>query len=124
VPIVREADGLALSSRNVHLDRETRAEALALPRALDAAERAVTAGVRDGAVLLALVRSELQKAAHARVDYAELCDPATLAPAPSPLAGPTLLALAVRFPVGGAADPAACVRLIDNRVLHPEEEAP
>jgi len=126
VPIVREADGLALSSRNVHLDRAMRAEALALSRSLDAAEAALAGGVRDAAALLALVGRELAKAPHARVDYAELRDPESLAPAPARLAGPTLLALAVRFPVRGADDPSACVRLIDNRVLQPEslEECP
>jgi pantoate--beta-alanine ligase len=122
VPIVREPDGLALSSRNVHLDRETRAEALVLSRALAAAERAVAAGEREAAALLALVRRELAKASHARVDYAELREPATLAPAPPRLAGPTLLALAVRFPVRGGDDPSATVRLIDNRVLEPAPE--
>jgi pantoate--beta-alanine ligase len=120
VPIVREADGLALSSRNVHLDRATRAEALVLSRSLAAAESALAGGLRDGASLLALVARELAKAPHARVDYAELRDPATLAPSPARLAGPALLALAVRFPVRGADDPSAEVRLIDNRVLHPE----
>jgi pantoate--beta-alanine ligase len=123
VPIVREADGLALSSRNVHLDRAMRAEALALSRSLDAAEAALAGGVRDAAAILALVGRELAKAPHARVDYAELRDPGSLAPAPARLAGPTLLALAVRFPVRAADDPSACVRLIDNRVLQPGKDA-
>ena len=119
VPIVREADGLALSSRNLHLDREMRAEALVLSRGLDAAEAALTGGVLEAAALLALVGRELAKAPHARVDYAELRDPVSLAPAPARIEAPTLLALAVRFPVRGADDPSACVRLIDNRVLQP-----
>ncbi len=115
-PIVREPDGLALSSRNVHLDAEARAQATALPRALDAAERAVAAGERDGATILGVVRAELAKASRGEVDYAELCDPGTLAPAPARLSGPTLLALAVRFaPAAGAGGPG--VRLIDNRLL-------
>jgi len=118
-PIVREPDGLALSSRNVHLDPEARAQALALPRALDAAERAVAGGERESATLLGVVRAELAKASRAEIDYAELCDPETLEPAPARLAGPTLLALAVRF--GPAAEATAAsrpgVRLIDNRLL-------
>jgi len=114
-PIVREADGLALSSRNARLDPRSRREALCLSRALDAAERAVAAGERSTARLLALARSELAGARGAELDYAELRDPETLAPAGEALVGPALLALAVRFRT-----PDAAVRLIDNRVLVPE----
>jgi pantoate--beta-alanine ligase len=120
VPTVREPDGLALSSRNVHLTAETRPQARALVRALDAAESAVAAGERAGEALLAGVRRELAKAPLARIDYAELRDPETLAPAPAELAGPVLLALAVRLPCAGGDD----VRLIDNRVLVPAANDP
>jgi pantoate--beta-alanine ligase len=120
VPTVREADGLALSSRNVHLDARTRPQALCLVRALDAAERAVAAGEQGADALLGAVRREIAKAPDAELDYAELRDPETLAPAPARLAGPTLLALAVRLPRGGAG---GRVRLIDNRVLRPQEPA-
>jgi pantoate--beta-alanine ligase len=115
-PIAREADGLALSSRNRNLDPEARREAPCLARALDAAERAVAAGETDRARLLELVVGEIGKAARAEIDYAELRDPETLEPAPERLAGPALLALAVRF---RAAEGGAGVRLIDNRVLCP-----
>ncbi len=115
---VREADGLALSSRNLNLGPEARRQATALVRALDAAERAVAAGERDVATLLHAVRAELDQAPAARIDYAELRDPESLAPAPSSLRGPTLLALAVFMdPPEGSDDMA--VRLIDNRVLDP-----
>jgi pantoate--beta-alanine ligase len=117
VPIVREPDGLALSSRNLLLAPEHRNEALALVRALGAAQAAVAAGEQSTVRLLGLVELELQKAPHACVDYAELRDPETLEPAPATLAAATLLALAVRFPARG--DAAGSVRLIDNRVLHP-----
>lgn len=118
-PIVRDADGLALSSRNLNLDPEARAQAVVLSRALDAAEAAVSAGETGAEALLGRVRSELGQAARAEIDYAELCDPETLAPAPERLAGPALLALAVRFaPLPGGAAPV--VRLIDNRVLVPK----
>jgi pantoate--beta-alanine ligase len=116
VPTVREGDGLALSSRNAFLDAETRPQAGALHRALRAAERSVAAGERAAGSILAAVRRELAAAPLGAVDYAELRDPESLEPAPERLAGPTLLALAVRFPVAGAA---AGVRLIDNVVLRP-----
>lgn len=118
VPTVREADGLALSSRNVFLSREMRHEALALSRALDAAQALVAAGERQHDAVLACVREVLAHARHGRLDYAELRDPDSLEPAPSQLDRPTLLALAVRFPSTGS-EPDATVRLIDNRVLVP-----
>ena len=117
VPIVREPDGLALSSRNLLLAPEHRSESLALVRALDAAQAAVAAGERSSRRVLALVALELEKAPHGCVDYAELRDPETIEPAPATLTQPALLALAVRFPARGEA--AGSVRLIDNRVLHP-----
>jgi pantoate--beta-alanine ligase len=112
VPIVRESDGLALSSRNANLVPELRAEARVLSRALDAAERLVQAGEDQASRILGLVQVELAKAPSASVEYAELRDPESLEPAPSRLEAKALLALAVNFPG---------VRLIDNRVLHPSE---
>jgi pantoate--beta-alanine ligase len=119
-PIAREADGLARSSRNVHLDAGTRRQALVLSRALDAVEAAAAAGERDPGALRELAVKEIGRAPDAELDYAELCDPETLAPLER-VAGPALLALAVRFPVP-ARGPAARVRLIDNRVLRPSAE--
>lgn len=123
-PIVREADGLAMSSRNVYLDPGMRGEALALVRALDGAASAVANGERGAAALLEGVRKEIERAPHASLDYAELRDPATLAEIAA-IDGPALLALAVRFPAPRAAS--GEVRLIDNRVLlaqPPSEDAP
>jgi pantoate--beta-alanine ligase len=114
--IVREPDGVALSSRNVRLGPEARRQAVVLVRGLDAAEAAVAAGERDHRTLLGIVRAEIAKAPQAQLDYADLRDPQSLDNAPETLAGPTLLALAVHFTPdrdGRGAD----VRLIDNRVL-------
>jgi pantoate--beta-alanine ligase len=121
LPTVRESDGLALSSRNVNLSAEARREALCLVRALDAADSATLAGERRRDAVLAAAREAIAKAPLARLDYAELRDPATLAPAPERLAAPVLLALAAFLP---RRDGQGEVRLIDNRVLHlkPEED--
>lgn len=106
-PIVREEDGLALSSRNVYLNDGERGSALALSRALGAAGRAI-----DPESALAAARSEITGAetAHPWVerDYVELVEPSTFLPLPADHRGPALLALAVR--VGRT-------RLIDNQLL-------
>lgn len=116
VATAREPDGLARSSRNVYLDPVMRAEALALVRALDAAEAAVAGGERAAAAVVEAARKALRSAPHADVDYAELRDPETLAEVDR-VAAPVLLALAVRLPAPRAAS--GTVRLIDNRILRP-----
>jgi pantoate--beta-alanine ligase len=119
-PIVREADGLALSSRNALLDPEARRQAAVLARALDAAEAAVAAGEREAVLLARLLRTEIAKAPRAEIDYAELRDPQTLRSAPARLEGPVLAALAVFMRPTSGAGPG--VRLLDNRVLRPPPE--
>lgn len=105
-PIIREADGLALSSRNVYLNDAERRQALGLSRALDRAEALARSGGATVAVLRSAAVAELQ-AAGVAIDYVEVLDPDTLGPAPN-ADGRVLLALAAG--VGPA-------RLIDNRVL-------
>lgn len=106
MPIVREADGLALSSRNAYLAPDERGRALALSRALFEARDAVAGGARAAAPLLLRARARLE-AAGARVDYVELVDPLTLAPVAEAAPGTVLLLAAFL----------GRTRLIDNLVL-------
>jgi pantoate--beta-alanine ligase len=106
LPTVRDADGLALSSRNSRLDPVERERALALSKALEAAEHAVAAGQRDRAAVLAAARAQLDSAA-VTPEYLELRSAHDLSPAER-VNGATLLAVAAR--VGPA-------RLIDNTIL-------
>lgn len=106
-PIVREKDGLAMSSRNTYLKPEERPAALRLNRSLKEAQELVTSGERNAAVILKAVNTCLTTGGGATVDYARLCNPDTIEDV-EVLSGPTLLALAVW--VGKT-------RLIDNRVL-------
>lgn len=106
-PIVREPDGLAMSSRNARLKPDEREQAVCLCRALDAVEKAFADGERDADVLRKLARSVIEQASLARVDYVELVDDETLEPLIL-IERPALCALAVYFP---------SARLIDNAVL-------
>jgi pantoate--beta-alanine ligase len=108
VPTQRDADGLALSSRNLYLGEEERRAARALPRALGEAAAAIRAG-RDVAETLAAARETLGKAGFGPIDYVELRDAETLAPVTS-LERPSRLLAAAR--IGGT-------RLIDNLPLAP-----
>ena len=106
-PIVREADGLALSSRNVYLSPAERAQALTLSRALRAAEAVVAAGERRAAALISAARQVFDAEPAVRVDYIEPVNWATLEPVG--LAAPGSL-FAVAAWVGNT-------RLIDNTIL-------
>ncbi len=105
---VREADGLAMSSRNKNLSAEARAQAVALSRALAGAREAWGAGEREVEGLRAVVLRRLAEAPLGELDYLEIVDDADLRPLSGRISGPVLVALAVKFP--GA-------RLIDNTTL-------
>ena len=106
-PLVREPDGLALSSRNAYLSAEERRAALVLSAALGRAERAVAAGERDTARLVAGIRAAIAAEPLVRIDYVEAVDPETLEPVAA-VEGEVLVALAAF--VGRT-------RLIDNTRL-------
>lgn len=106
-PTIREADGLALSSRNVHLSPPERAAAPVLRRALLAARDAWTTGERSGDALRRAMRDVLATEPLAEPDYVSVADGATLAEL-DVIDGPALLSLAVRF---------GSTRLIDNEPL-------
>ncbi|HLO04070.1 MAG TPA: pantoate--beta-alanine ligase [Symbiobacteriaceae bacterium] len=109
VPTVREADGLALSSRNTYLSPAEREAALVLSRTLFWAEAQVKAGERDMGALQAAMIARIEAAPLARIDYVEIVDPLTLQPV-TRLDESALAALAVRF---------GSTRLIDNLRLVP-----
>jgi len=79
-PIVREADGLALSSRNAYLNSEERRAATVLYRSLSEAQTEVDAGIRDALQLQTAIRRILSSESLARVDYAEIVDAGTFEP--------------------------------------------
>ncbi len=106
MPIVREADGLARSSRNAYLRPDQRQAALSLSRSLFEARQAVEAGRREAAALTAAARARLASAG-VRIDYVELVHPDTLQP--TAVAAPGSVLLVAAF-VG-------TTRLIDNLVL-------
>mgnify|MGYP001765709107 CR=1 FL=1 len=108
-PIVREVDGLAMSSRNVYLSPEERAQARVLKASLDEAGRLFAAGERDAGALAAAARAHIAAAALARPDYVEIVD-ADSFEAVTRIERPALLALAVFF---------GATRLIDNATLVP-----
>lgn len=106
-PIVREADGVAMSSRNAYLSGDERRAARCLSRALAVGRATFAAGTRRAPAILAPVRAVLDAEPLARIDYAELVDAEDIEPVES-VQRPALLALAVF--VGRT-------RLIDNTVL-------
>ena len=106
-PIVREADGLALSSRNAYLSQQERQAALVLSRSLQEAKRLVREGLRDTKTIEQAVAAFIKQEPLAEIDYVELVHPADLSHRET-LTETALLALAVRI---------GKTRLIDNTFL-------
>ena len=106
-PTVRDRDGLALSSRNIYLDRAERSAALSLFRSLKKAQALMRGGERNSERIVRAVEEEIEKEALVRMEYVRLCDPSSLEEM-TVVEGEAVLALAVW--VGKA-------RLIDNVLL-------
>ena len=105
-PIVREPDGLAMSSRNVFLSPDERRRALAISQSLQLARRLVGQGTTDAGTIIARMR-ELLAESKLDVDYVTLADPNTLAPVEK-VVGETVAAVAARV---------GTTRLIDNELI-------
>lgn len=108
MPIVREADGLAKSSRNTYLSPEERKSALILSKSLKLAKEAFTNGQRDVEAILNLVKDTIQTEKTSQIDYVEMYKLPGLKPVGNKIEGIVLLALAVKF---------GTTRLIDNVIL-------
>lgn len=108
MPIVREADGLAKSSRNTYLSPEERKSALILSKSLKLAKEAFTNGQRDVEAILNLVKDTIQTEKTSQIDYVEMYKLPGLKPVENKIEGKVLLALAVKF---------GTTRLIDNVIL-------
>ena len=111
MPIVREADGLAMSSRNSYLSPAERQSALCLSRAIRKVRECYAVGEHSASTLLAAARELILAEPAADIDYLELRDSASLAPVDL-VSDTTLLALAVKI---------GTTRLIDNTVLGEKE---
>ena len=107
LPTIREADGIALSSRNILLNPEERRQAVCLSRALFQAQEAVRKGERDGGRLRAAIEKEIRSAPLALLDYVGVCDADTLEPLER-ITGRAVAVVAAKF---------GTTRLIDNAIL-------
>ena len=107
MPIVREADGLAMSSRNVYLKEKERESALSLSRSLKIAKKMYESGIKDASLILSEVRKFIEGHPYAAIDYVKVCDTTTLRDIDH-VDGNAVLALAVKVNK---------TRLIDNYVF-------
>ena len=107
VPIVREEDGLAMSSRNIYLTAEQRSEALVLYRSLQQAAQEIRKGQRDPRLIEKMIREQIARESSGQTDYIEVRSAADLTEIQE-IRGKVVIALAVRF---------GTTRLIDNEVV-------
>jgi len=108
-PIVREPDGLAMSSRNTYLTPEQRMSALSLSKSLQNARRRVENGEKDAAKIIEAVSELINSHSETVIDYIAVCDPETLDDVKT-IKKPVLMALSVKI---------GTTRLIDNMILEP-----
>lgn len=109
IPIVREKDGLAMSSRNQYLTPQERQSALSISQSLTIAQAMVAEGIKNKSQILNTVSATLLETKKIRIDYVTLSDPETLEELKQ-FKLPVLLAIACFINK---------IRLIDNRILHP-----
>ena len=110
-PIIRETDGLAMSSRNMHLSADERSRACCLSKALLRAKECIMQGERSAEKIIAAAETEIKKGSPDRIDYITIADWETLAPAET-LSRKNVLALAAFF---------GETRLIDNMIIESGE---
>lgn len=108
-PIVREPDGLAMSSRNTYLTSEQRMSALSLSKSLQNARRRVENGEKDASQIIEAASELINSHPETMIDYIAVCDPETLDDVQT-IQKPVLMALAVKV---------GTTRLIDNMILEP-----
>lgn len=106
-PIVREADGLAKSSRNTYLNAQERQAALVLSRSLAAGKKLTDAGEKNAAAVIGAIKAEIEKEPLAKIDYVDIVDFETITPVER-IGESTLVAIAVYI---------GKTRLIDNMII-------
>ena len=109
VPIVREPDGLAMSSRNNYLTETQRKTALCLHQSLHAAQKSVSEGVKDARAIIREIEKQISSHPETGIDYVKICDPDTLDD----------LLIIDRHAVMALAVKVGKTRLIDNMILNP-----
>jgi pantoate--beta-alanine ligase len=107
LPTVREADGLAMSSRNIYLKENERPSALGLVKSLKLAQKLYDAGERKSSFIINEVTKLIKSAPYTDIDYIKICDTATLDDVDE-ITGETVMAMAVKV---------GTTRLIDNHVF-------
>jgi pantoate--beta-alanine ligase len=110
MPIVRESDGLAMSSRNAYLSSQERTEALCLKVAINEVKGSFRSGITSSRTLKNIASQVISKSVSATVDYIEFCDSNSLE-AVTTIDSNTLIALAVKI---------GKTRLIDNSIMGEE----